>query len=1073
MSFAASRERGNMDWLLSANSERYNHAASFHDFGFIDWVKEGKYSLGDIVYIYVTKPIQAILYQTRVDKIFGPGDTINDDYQYWKKMSREEYAANLAKAHVRLTLLKELPKDNPLTYTALHDAGMPCAPQTVMHLFGDVLFFIEKTFENSAKTKENPDSAKPVSVWNREIDGDLHGISPLLIPLVEHYRRTHSVARILFDSYGDAEFCATLHYEARAYIHKVYFHQVLRQEERIIVLASLALISLCSYNGAFWPNVHETYALLYDPSLRNNSQAMDIAIKEILTRGFDVQYPSDQIIISIPVMVGVLSVPMLNDFIDFVADIYRLNFENMLLPTEPENQAIINEVLQAIQKQKSSDADSDEVELKIGSTPKPYRLSKYLIADIDQGLYQDDLLFAMMVFLKKIDAYHWSRPLPKNGSFFDEGFERWIKDSKSKAYLDPTETDDSSDPTARDRRIYVPHFSMDSERNFYLITEPARLASDTDVNSVVVEVTEDGQSPKPYIPVLKDMISGYLLRPLKTIPIHNVLGHVSYRIRNEEGEIWDSGKTLYRDYVFFGEDGEEILPGHRYQGSAFCLSRYPLLGKGIETNPSQNGIFAYSFIINPQSVYVINSKKIFFDSYDHPGLFGDLIPDVSALKDGKEIPLFRTFECLAFETSLSAGQLAFVCDGVRKPLTDLSFSYVQDGGINRFIVSPKLSEGYHEIYVEEVAKEKGLELSYFAFVLDSLFQKTEAVVSGTFLSANQLPRTADVDFVDLMTAANFAYRVYSPEPFFSLDGGPMAKLEGARGKADFVSATFIEIHCGSQGTLRLEEGTTSTELALQKAVGHVGYYVINPILGMLGEHEVVTISYTTPEGKRYTMDVHAHAFVNEQNVTINVDEEKGTASISGTLHGKGDEEAHLKVFEKAVCFFDQTIDSPDFVVNISNLKPFTDYKYLLEIQPSFFENFTPFSIASGNFSYTSEKGLIGHRFLLKRILFTNPHGGQTFVQLLKPVRLSVFKQNNSEEYVAKIEKFMGNHYEEFLHLPTVHIESIEERTTNTLSVTLASDQDVLFYDSKEGSVFDGEISDSICTIDLAFLTVCE
>jgi hypothetical protein len=1062
-----------MDWLISANSDRYNYAASFRDYGFVDWIKEGLYSLGDIVYIYATKPVQRILYKTRVDKIFAPGDSINDDYKYWKNVSRKGYANNLAQAHVRLTLIKELPPDNPLTYDALCGAGLPCAPQTVMHLFGDVLSFVQKAFEDGPKAAGDDKPAKPVSTWNREIDGDLRGISYLLIPLVDYYRHSHSVAHFLFAYYGDSVICEALHKEAMSYIHKVYLHQVLRQEERIIVLASLSMISIFNYDGAFWPYVHRVYSDLYNPSLGNNSQAMDAAIKDILTRGFDVCYPSDQIIISIPVMAGILSVPMLNDFINFVAEIYRLNFENMLLPTDLENQAIVKEVFNAIQKQKSSDRGSDEVELKVGSTPKTYKLSKYLIVDIDQGFYQDDLLYATMVFLKKIDAYHWSRTLPRDGTFYDEGFDHWVQDAESKSHLDPTEADNPDDPQTRDRRIYVPHFTMENEGTFNLVTEPARLASDTNTNSVVVEVTEDGQNPQSYTPALKPVISGYLLGALKNIPIHNVLGHVSYVIRNEDGVIWSSGETLYRDFVFFGEDGEEILPGHRYEGSAFCLSRFPLFGKGVKECDPQNGIYTYSFIIDPQSVYRINSKKIFFDSYDHPGLFGEMIPDVSALKEGKEIPLFRSFECLAFETALSAEQLAVVCDGVRRPLKELPFTSIQDGAVKRFVVSLKISEGYHEIYVEEVAKEKGLDQSYFAFVLDSLFQKTEMMISGAFLPASQLPRSADVDYVDFQTTDGFAYRAYSPEPFFGLDGGPIQKLAGERGKNEFVSATFLELHCGVPGILRLEEGVDVTELPLQKATGHVGFYVINPIIGMLSEHEIVTLSYTTMEGRRFAMDVHAHAFVNDQNITVNVDEEKGTALISGVIHGKGDEEVHLQIFEKEKCLFDQVVDSAEFALTIPGLQPFTPYRYVLLAKPSFFDNFAPFALHSGEFSYTSEQGLIGHHFLLKRIQVTTSSNGEVFVTLLHAARLSVYKKDDFGEYIATIEKFMGNHYEKMPHLPLVHIVSIEERTADALSVKLASEMDALFYDNINGCVFDGETSHSVHTIDLGILTICE
>ena len=58
-----------MNWILSANSKMYDHSSAFEHFGFIDW-KQGniKYSIGDIVYIYCTSPLQMIQYKCIIEK---------------------------------------------------------------------------------------------------------------------------------------------------------------------------------------------------------------------------------------------------------------------------------------------------------------------------------------------------------------------------------------------------------------------------------------------------------------------------------------------------------------------------------------------------------------------------------------------------------------------------------------------------------------------------------------------------------------------------------------------------------------------------------------------------------------------------------------------------------------------------------------------------------------------------------------------------------------------------------------------------------------------------------------------
>lgn len=1060
-----------MDWLISANSDHYNHAASFHKNGYVDWVKEGRYSLGDSVYIYVTKPTAMVLYKTQVDRIFAPGEPVTEDYEYWIGLSQKGYEENKKRAHIRLKLVEELGSDNPLTYSALHDAGLPCAPQTVMHLYGDVLSFVEKAFSSKKKPTGEAQVSKINSIWNRDIDEDLQGISPLLISLIDCYCQSKSVARILFERYGDEEFCATLHKESQAYIYKVYNRAILRQEERVVVLASLALISIHYYDHAFWQNVHQTYSDLYDPRLGNNSQRMDSAIKDLLRRGFDNRYTSDQIVVSIPIMAGLLSLPMIDYFIDFVADIYRLNFENQLFNSDQENDQVINDVLGTIQKTRNADENDDRVELKIGSTPKLYHLSKYLVADITQGLYQDDLRYAIRLFLKKIDAYHWNYAQPKNGIFFDESFEQWLLCASKRGYLDPANTNNAAASSPKSQRIATPHFSRDANGQIFLTTLPSRLSGETDISSFTIVVKEDGQDPQYYRPVVKDIVSGYLVRALRNIPIKNPLNHISYALVSDSGTVWDSKKSLFRDAVFFGEDGEEIFPEQGYCGNAICLSRFLLNGEDVSNHSRVGSLWIYSLRITPQSVFTINGEKLFFSSYNHPGLFGVLIPDISALEGEQEIPVYASLECLVFETSLSSEKLALISDGQRTKISDLPFHDHLDGAIHRYVVALTLSCGLHHIAVEEIATESILQGCHFSLVLDPSFTETEEMVTSSFLPASGIVRNITGVFSDLTANGGFSYRLFSSSPFYALDDGPVGRMAGEKSINEFRDAKFISISCGYEGTLLLNEEGNSLVLALQKQENHRLLFAITPLMGVLSEREKVEICFKTANGKSYSMIVHAHAFANEEDVTINVNEEENAAIISGLIHGGG--EVHLQLFAKGQCLLDQPIQQSNFSIQIPNLQPFTVYRYLLEVRPSFFDKFEPFVIGEKTFSYTSDQALIGHTFILKKISFTNAHGGVTSVQLLHAVKMKVYQKDDYGDFLAKCEKRMGNHFEPFLHLPKVHIEEIVERSTDALWVKMASDSDVLFYDNKEGCIYDGQTNDTPFTIDEGILVLEE
>jgi 5-methylcytosine-specific restriction protein A len=79
-----------MNWLIPANVTLYNLRSYFADYDSIDWGQgNAKYAVGDIVYIYCTKPLQKIKYKCKVTKLNLKSSEIIDDKEYW--LNQEEY----------------------------------------------------------------------------------------------------------------------------------------------------------------------------------------------------------------------------------------------------------------------------------------------------------------------------------------------------------------------------------------------------------------------------------------------------------------------------------------------------------------------------------------------------------------------------------------------------------------------------------------------------------------------------------------------------------------------------------------------------------------------------------------------------------------------------------------------------------------------------------------------------------------------------------------------------------------------------------------------------------------------
>lgn len=146
-----------MHWLISANSEVYDHASSFKDHGFIDW-RQGtiKYQNLDTVYIYVTKPVGRIQYKCIITKTNLNSKEIRDDIKYWT--NQEEHEKSLLGVYMRLELVEQI-NSPKLSLERLLKHGLRAAPQGPKKLDKEpkLLNYIEKSFYINFDTVFFPD----------------------------------------------------------------------------------------------------------------------------------------------------------------------------------------------------------------------------------------------------------------------------------------------------------------------------------------------------------------------------------------------------------------------------------------------------------------------------------------------------------------------------------------------------------------------------------------------------------------------------------------------------------------------------------------------------------------------------------------------------------------------------------------------------------------------------------------------------------------------------------------------------------------------------------------------------
>ena len=131
-------------WLISADSKTYNYEKSFVDYDFIDWRQgDTKFEIGDIVYIYCTKPISAVRYQCIVEKVNLLSSDIRDDKHYWENLTKYENSLN--GKFVRLKLLNHMDKPS-LGLNDLIKNGLNSAPQGRVKLVSALEEYLNEQF---------------------------------------------------------------------------------------------------------------------------------------------------------------------------------------------------------------------------------------------------------------------------------------------------------------------------------------------------------------------------------------------------------------------------------------------------------------------------------------------------------------------------------------------------------------------------------------------------------------------------------------------------------------------------------------------------------------------------------------------------------------------------------------------------------------------------------------------------------------------------------------------------------------------------------------------------------------
>ena len=114
-------------WIIPFNPNYFRLADCLREQGYVEWTQRYKYQIGDIVFIYSSKPDSKLLYKMQVTATNLSANECADDRKYLLKPS--EVAANVdIPLGFRMTPLAENTSDK-LTLNDLLEHGLKWVPQ--------------------------------------------------------------------------------------------------------------------------------------------------------------------------------------------------------------------------------------------------------------------------------------------------------------------------------------------------------------------------------------------------------------------------------------------------------------------------------------------------------------------------------------------------------------------------------------------------------------------------------------------------------------------------------------------------------------------------------------------------------------------------------------------------------------------------------------------------------------------------------------------------------------------------------------------------------------------------------
>lgn len=656
-----------------------------------------------------------------------------------------------------------------------------------------------------------------------------------------------------------------------------------------IIVVSLVLIAMLEYDGNYYDSVRNTYKNIYSIY---SDQKIEGKIRSILSKYKKQRDSSSRSrIINVALENAIVPQTFLPAFFEFIFDIYKLNFEYDL----PEE---LYEDFQFVFEGLRNNLLSDGDDISINVTQKTYKLIASTKRLISKGDGLDAVIKLSIIIVKLIDRRFWGKEVKIFNPYLKVGYEGWEKtlEKNSKENCMCGKRD------SKLRSRWEPKFVM-CNNSIYLSPPIHKVKAQYDYRDIAVIVLNGGEEIyKNSKCDIREIIGGYQVNVDK-IEINKPLGKLTYRLMVGNEIIYDSQNKLYRNFIVFNNEGQEVNNNTDFEGTAYIVYKK---GEALldDILVKENYCIGYKLVRMGDTIEIGND--IFnFSSMIKPGIFGPVYPNCGVQREGEEkiVPVYHDGCLVVFEADKSSSKFEIVINGKPYKLSEMQYKYTEKATTTKYVVELNLQRsGIYKIEVNQLVLGNVKQILKADMVYDIQLSFSKELVDESIyriqVSSKLVPYNIDVE----ISAENFdpqfihfnydgvKYNYFLPFDFgfYKLSGCdwyPQSQDLWIDDINDKSILTLYDSEC--DGLLLYTESGALAEDDIQLI--NKGYYKQLPIFFLTSyknDNRFVTLAFTVNGKVKYRIPCYNKCVFDEEKMDIICLDNPKKIMITPVFHGK-------------------------------------------------------------------------------------------------------------------------------------------------------------------------------------------